>query len=378
VVGGKLVLQQSHLDQLNLAEQQGFFFGTVRSIKRNKDTNLKLSSSKLMDTEIEVSLSFGELPVYRDWDHFLQSTENRIYRNSEFALLSEGCEVFRSGSENPLYLKYVDVVSILKHLNNAKDHGARSDLWVFTRRSKLELKIDYTKEQLEKCDLDCHSLFIKTMQEGDKHMDEKQSIIQEVLAKMLGSKSPQDRFPWLLKHFKEFFIQFEYSYRMFASNFSFDKMRKEYEEQYREYSVKLNTALSDVSTKALAVPAALIFSVSKFESDLTTASAIWLNWLMVVGVVLISVLVIFLAITHWHSLYAIETEYQGLMKRLYMELESNDSEDASSIDTLLEQLDKRTSLIRWLLGAVGLVAVVSMIGTIGYAAYLHSVPVPTS
>ncbi|MGL5451905.1 MAG: hypothetical protein ACRDBT_05780 [Aeromonas sp.] len=279
---------------------------------------------------------------YRSWDELLKKERNRIVMPSHFLIIEDDCTIYSPNSDYELIKSYAAVTSLINFLKSAADHESYESSFVYLGSSKLTIDIIYNKESLESVNVLGFELFTETMLDNE-HARQKKYILQDVLFNMLLQVNKPDRFDSLLSRLQDFVIQFEHGYRLFVTSFSFNSVRREYEDKYREYNTKLNSSISDVATKALATPITMLFAVS----NITPASTAIGNYAVVVSSMLVSIFIAFLVKSNADSLNVIKVEYTDLFARLSSELMSGNVMNAngrSDIDTLKDNLDARSAV----------------------------------
>tara|TARA_R110002126_G_scaffold88837_1_gene212670 strand:+ start:11321 stop:12523 length:1203 start_codon:yes stop_codon:yes gene_type:complete len=377
---GGLTLTDDVASKLLNAETKGIYNGIV-----NYDSQpFSLSSNKesLAGKMVTIEIDYLVDQVFKNPNSLLDSKTHLIYPPEQFMLLDLSNEIQQKNGNNNIEWtdKYFELTQILQVLSNTKDHSDVGHQWYFLHRGKLEFTVEYNADYAELCDLDGHKIFLEIM-DSDEHRQQKIYIIQETLVKLLGSEKTNQRFTKLLSMLPEFFITFEQSYRLFVASFSFDDLRKEYEERYREYISKMNESLSDATTKALAIPASLLFAITRMESvdpqifkmsetvvQTAINSARYQHIAMITVITIVSILVWLLSQSHKNSLNAIETEYSNLMERLSAQTQSDESETRKKITGILSQLDNRKSSVKKMLTFIQWIAVLSPLLSVLYMA----------
>ncbi|HGA9114021.1 TPA: hypothetical protein ACITTR_004617, partial [Salmonella enterica subsp. enterica serovar Saintpaul] len=97
---------------------------------------------------------------------------------------------------------------------------------------------------------------------------------RSTLHSFLWREKRSDSFRKLLAEFTLFSLVFEENYRAFSVGFSFDKIRKEYSERFRDYLSKLNGIMYDTLTRALSIPISSLISFVAMKGDFSGSSAI--------------------------------------------------------------------------------------------------------
>ncbi|WP_148612174.1 hypothetical protein [Aeromonas sobria] len=279
--------------------------------------------------------------TYRAWDEFLGKESNRIMVPKHFLIIEDDYSIYSAHSKNKLITSYKTVIELIGFLRDAADHENNVSSFVYLGNSKLTIDISYDKKGLEAMNTSGFEVFTETMLDKE-HARQKKYILQEVLFNMLLQTPESDRFTSLLRRLQDFVMQCEHGYRLFVTSFSFDSVRREYEEKYREYNFKLNSSISDVATKSLATPITMLFSISNISSSSTSVG----NFAVAVSSMLVSIFIIFLVRSNADTLDAIKNEYTVIFDRLLCELVAGSDINAgrkSDVELLKNKLDSRVS-----------------------------------
>ncbi|AIW21329.1 hypothetical protein F0267_22170 [Vibrio coralliilyticus] len=217
---------------------------------------------------------------------------------------------------------YIEIAQFWSSLQeNAEDYSDKS--LTFLYRKKLKLSANYNVDLLkqEYGSLSRFQRILDVLAE-DSHKDAKPHILQNALVNVLYHVAEEDRFGYLLKHFEQFTTKFDDGYHAYVVGFSFDDLRKEYEERYREYMVKINDLISSSLTKALMIPGVLYLTATRTQAIQTSKGlsngleALVVN--MGIGIAAITVFMIYWCIlcNERKSLGSIKDEFESLMGRL--------------------------------------------------------------
>ena len=230
---------------------------------------------------------------------------------------------------------YLQIYSIWKQLKKYCDHAGTTSEMTFLYRKKISLKAEYY-QSIFKQEFDGLERFSKILSDldDDSHKEGKNHILQNTLVTVLGDIDESKRFEYLLTHFTKFTSKFDDAYHAYVVGFSFDKLRKEHEERYREYMVKINDLVSSSLIKALMVPGALYLTATRTQSIQTTknisdsvgnVSNIAVTPTLEASVVNLGIAAaaFFICLIYWwilsnesNSIDAVEVEYKSLMDRL--------------------------------------------------------------
>ncbi|MEL5564457.1 hypothetical protein PTT47_03610 [Serratia ureilytica] len=187
---------------------------------------------------------------------------NRPIASERFVLISstanEGkCTICPDDFNRNEILRYFQVSKIWKILTNCSDGESGREL-LFLSKNKLYLDLNYKFEDLA-YEFDGFSSFEKLFSDL-LHEQEKKHILQNVLFSFLWRVKKEDRLSKILTDFTLFSRIFQENYLSFTVGFSFEKIRKEYQEKFRDYLSKLNSIMYDTLTRSLAIPISGIIS----------------------------------------------------------------------------------------------------------------------
>ncbi|MEZ8855803.1 hypothetical protein AB6E16_09870 [Vibrio atlanticus] len=216
---------------------------------------------------------------------------------------------------------YLEIAEIWKILRGCCDHKGSIAEITFLYRKKLTLKSTYNSGvlNLEFDGLDRFTRILKDL-DSDAHKDGKAHILQNSLFGLLGHIPEKERFEFLLLNFTKFTSRFDEAYHAYVVGFSFDDLRKEHEERYREYMVKINDIVSSSLIKALMIPGALYLTATRTQAIQTSKT---IAYGVEATIVNIGIGVAAICIIYWwilsneeSSLTSIKLEYSSLMGRL--------------------------------------------------------------
>ncbi|EFK2938006.1 hypothetical protein A8530_003602, partial [Escherichia coli] len=159
------------------------------------------------------------------------------------------------------------------------------------------------------------------------------------------------RFRTILKRFSTFVERFEENYHAFAVGFSFEKIRKEYEEKFRDYLSKINSVLSESLTRSLAIPASTVLTFTAIKSGSEGAVH---DILLNSGTFFVSLFVLFTTFFtvkfQLNFLKITKDEFLGLFSRFESELDSvNLSEARDKFDIFSSQVGLIKKLLLFIL-----------------------------
>jgi len=257
------------------------------------------------------------LNVYLDWQAFFAYKAHLTSVPDSFLILSD--HTIYTGSTPSIIIKhYFDVCDVLRLLISRADHTKNFtstivEEIVFLHKNKLEITIEYDEKVFEG-GMDGISI-VKSLFDDEAHIEQKISILKEVLHSLLFNMPKTERLGYLLSNFGEFSKRLTENYQLYVSEFSFDDVRKEYEESKREYFTKLNDVFSSVQTKMLGIPISIAFASFKMSTIADKADSLS-NPLLSLAIVIYSLMMILMIKNQKHSLFAVKHDYDSQMSRL--------------------------------------------------------------
>lgn len=191
-----------------------------------------------------------------------------------------------------------------------------------------------------------HDIDPKPLEElltADLHKEAKTALVREALVSFLKQQDQQYRFTHLLTHFNAFSTQLLASYEQYVSNYSFDKVRREYQEKKTEYIVKINKIFDDVATKTFAIPAGVWLAASQIQVAQINTLGFYKNITFIIIVLGLGTVVCLNLFGQFSSLNALKGEYEPLFKRLENEVGS----DIDDFKTARSELSTRFEVVWW-------------------------------
>lgn len=336
----KILLSQEEIKRIEVMQEKGVLFDSfsIESLSIGVE-----DLSFYIGSEADVVLSLSSLRscglyIFKDWEDLLEYKQNLITVPESFLVISDGA-IYPEQEESGKVKHYVDIVKLIGLLKKHSDHQVQltEDIieeLVFLHKSRLEIKVRVFPECLGE-GLDGISVIEGVFSEKS-HEEQKSSILKETLYSFLINHPVEERLHFLISNFGEFSKRLNENYQLFVSDFSFDEVRKEYEEKKREYLSSINDAFSSVQTKMLGVPLILAVAALRMSSTVDNKS-FFANAFLLLAVCTYSYMMAVLIKNQKHTLKAIKTEFASQMKRL----KHSYSNQYTKIEGIEEELDDR-------------------------------------
>jgi hypothetical protein len=255
-------------------------------------------------------------------------------------------------------LHYIQIGEIWRLIESFSDdmHG---NVCSFYGGRKISIKLLYHYSDLSK-DFDGYSRFKKTLTE-ENHSDEKKKILANTIYSLSKNEDLEKRFSYILGKFSSFSEKFEENYHAFAVSFSFDKIRKEYEEKFRDYVLKINSILSDSLTRSLAIPASTVLTFSALKNDSTTrVNDILVNSSVLLVAVFVFFVTLCMVLFQLNIISITRDEFTSLFTRFKTELKELELKD---IKLKQDDLDKQCNILSYLLKFILSLALINLVIT---------------
>lgn len=306
------------------------------------------------DDEQSRTLSFSNpLNFYNTLPSFLASAKRRVSVPAKFYIADLNYAHPGDELKQPEKIKsYLSAVELFQGLEFVADDvrtmGEEKTL-VFLGARKLEITSEFKSEHLH--ELDGLQKFKEEFLSSTIHTEQKKSIISQALLNLFTDKKVD--FSELLSRFRDFSREVEASYQCFVSEFSFEKIKTEVEQEKLEFITRLNSIFSDIQNQLLAIPAALILIGGQMKDENSYTLS---NSLILLGAFAFAVLMNLLIRNQSNTLKAIESEIDRQGKLIRGAHKIIASEFAGSF----KELTDRSRHQRWLLRTVSFMVALSL------------------
>ncbi|MEP7706533.1 hypothetical protein [Paraglaciecola sp. 25GB23A] len=278
--------------------------------------------------------------IYTNFEDFLAYKPNLLTPPENFIILEQRLSYSKTSdvSDHKL-LTYFNVCRLLSTLNEYADHQDRFNSnviyeLVFLHKSRMAIVVNYSIDCLD-FGLDGISIF-NSLFSDPAHKDQKLSILKEVMFGFLININKTQRLDFLIQHFGEFSKRLNENYQLFVSEFSFDDVRREYEEKKRDYLVKINDVFAQVQTKMLGIPISLAL-ISFKMGTIIDSQTFWANLTLLIAILAYTAMMSMLIEGQKATLTSLKDEYTSHMNRLKHQY----PEQFEKIKKSIDDLDKR-------------------------------------
>lgn len=230
---------------------------------------------------------------------------------------------------------------------------------VFLPGERLDLPVIYGEVDLAGLNVDDAQALTDFVSVEDGHTRQRREILGSALRDMVKSLPKQERFAHLLRHVSELKCRFQDGYALFASSFSFEKVRDQVEALRIEYTGKIHKTLSDIQGQLLGIPVSTIIMATQMKEVTAPGAQMWVNIGVMVGAVLFLFLLILAVWNQHQTLTVLEDE----LKRHEALLRADNAGIADRLQEPFQKLGRRIFSHRIiLLGVLAICGVGLMIG----------------
>ncbi|UOE72487.1 hypothetical protein [Acinetobacter baumannii] len=284
------------------------------------------------------NLNFGhEFIVCDNWntvlkyDHYIKKPIKNIF-------LTDSKNYFDINSTDSKYKNYLamgELYSFIKFLSEASN--ADKDCIFYNRSYKFKIKA--CEEDLN------YSIDTKSL-EKLKHQDMHREAIINLMCKevtaFIKDEIEEIRFSYLIRNMNPLITNINHSYQSYVEDYTFDKVRKEYNEKKTEYIKKLNDTFDSVATKMFAIPAGIWFATAQMKVIGEPSNYLFTKNFIVLMTVLCMVLIMILNI--WGQRSTV-TQMNFEYTKVFEALEEKFEEEKKNIQSVKVDVDKRYNKI---------------------------------
>lgn len=259
--------------------------------------------------------------------------------------------------ESELCSRLLTVKRLVKALEaTAAIFDHRKATLVFLQKTRFDVPIRYTDLDLMQLDQAAAQQLISDLELQDGHTAQRHEIGATAVCELLAGLEPSERFSTLLRKVAELHQRFIDGYKLFASSFSFEKVRDQAEALRIEYTGKIHKTLSDIQGQLLGIPVSTIVVATQFKSVAADPANLWTNAAVLAGAAIFCVLLLFSLWNQYQTLEVITQE----VTRHEASLKKDNADLADRLKEVFGSLHNRIALHMGILIAVGIIAALGL------------------
>jgi hypothetical protein len=286
----------------------------------------------------------------------LKAPRNRLNEPKSYFVLD--CKFAKTDAEPPLevqrYRRVLKLIGLLETVAAYLDKDAGK--LVFVHGGRFEMPVKYSSKDLAAMDETATDKLLAFV--GDDAFNEKKlGILEGAIRETCQPYAEPDRFQGFLANLPELAEKATHGYRVFISEFSYEKIRDSLETAKVEYAAKIHKAFTDIQTQILTIPVATVVVATQMKAANNYGYEFWVNTAVLAGVWVFAILVAFLLVNQWFTLTVLDNE----ITRQQGQTEKNYKDIAVQFSGVFEFLQKRLWWQRFALKAVGVVLAIGFI-----------------
>jgi hypothetical protein len=253
--------------------------------------------------------------LVRTFDDLLNAPEARLTEPKAYFVIDGRIE---KGTTPPTvgqtgYRQILEVGALFAEAASYLD-WTRQEL-VFFREGKFVVPVKYCAETVMRFAHGASDKLLDLFMD-DVHRDQKLAILAEAIAHTCESQPLARRFTYLLDNITAVAEEVRNGYRLFASSFSYAKIRGDLEAAKVEYIGKIHKTLIDIQGQLLGIPVATIIVASQLKVATGCGLEFWTNVAVLGGVWIFLGLLLIAIVNQWFTLSSISDEIERQQTKL--------------------------------------------------------------
>jgi hypothetical protein len=315
----------------------------------------------ILRREIEVGIASPKLSLgvlASNLDNLLNFPEARITEPSAYFII-EG--KFHKGKPHTpkIISNYRVVLSIVGLIaESAAFLDKMRQEVVFIRDKKFVIPINYSSTELERINV-AAAVRLQGYFEETTHREQKLEILADAIAQFCDPQPVDRRFAFLIENLDSLADAVRDGYKLFASSFSYSKIRSELENAKIDYIGKIHKTFSDIQGQLLGIPVATVIVASQLKVVSKCGLDLWANSALLFGAWVFVGLLGVAIINQWITLDSIALE----IGRQKTKLKDDYAAIGDRFTEIFNALDTRIFWHRIVLGGIAFVAALGAAST---------------
>lgn len=311
--------------------------------------------SKVRITVMPPSRSIGFL--LPDYAALLKTINEEFKELNNFYVISMDYASSDGEVPDPI-LSYRSVLGIGAIL---KEHAAYVDAGqhelVFIGASKTAVPVLVTPADLTSKISEEYDRLDRLFQ-GTLHGNEKGALLDTAVIDLVAPQLRSQRFGYLLRNLERICDEVEKGYRLFASSFSYSKIRNEVETARVDFLGKIHKTIVDIQGQLLALPIATIVVASQMKAAPACGTPFWTNFSVLLGAWIFVIFLAIAVVNQWHTLSVLGGEIERQKDRLL-------DDYAAVSDQFIDRFKDLSGRVWWHRAALVVVGAIAFAGASG-------------
>lgn len=186
---------------------------------------------------------------------------------------------------------------------------------VFFRDGRIVVPVNYGIDDLMSIETSHVHQLIKMFEEP-VHQEQKLAILSEAIIDLVAGLPVNQRFRFIMREVSDLTEKVTAGYRLFASSFTYSKIRREVETAQAEFITRIHKTFVDLQGQILAIPLATIVVASQLKAATACGVDVWTNVAVVAGAWIFVLFLIASIVNQWLTLNAVTFEFERQQQRL--------------------------------------------------------------
>lgn len=293
-------------------------------------------------------------------DDLLNSPSARLREPQNYYVIEGGID--RDNADTlPIMVNYRKILKVIEKISLSASYvdEIRTEL-VFIGNGKFSVPLNYTADSIRDFQSDQYDkfneIFLDTV-----HTDQKLILLSESIMNISSSQPEKERITYILQNFDTLIDEIKKGYRLFASSFSYAKIRSEIEEAKVEYISKIHKTFVDIQGQLLGIPIAAVIVASQLKSTSGCDGVFWTNLSVLVGACIFSLLLMMSIINQGITLATIKSEVNKQKQKLKGDYAAISTDFESIFDGILKRITWHKGVLIALGIAAAICAIVALI-----------------
>lgn len=285
------------------------------------------------------------------FDDILRFPGGRI-REPRFFVIDQGGSSY-DADPPPLLRRYRQVLDFVRLLGESAAYlDKEGQELIFLVDGKFSVPVAYTAADLDAVDSGSLDALLGRFTQ-DTHREQKLEILAKSIHAAGASVERAKRFACLLGDLPALLKKFDEGYRLFAADFSYEKIRDQLEATRLEETAKIHKTFSDIQNQILSIPVATIVVATQLKQAQAWDAAFWVNSAILVGVWVFVILTAYVLNNQLQTLNVIGDEIARKKAKTLVEKYANIQDIvAATFPKLEERLETQRGAFKVVRGVV--------------------------
>lgn len=246
--------------------------------------------------------------LLKDVAHLLEA--GLLHEPSRYFLLNPRCakeDLLKPPPDIACYRHVLLLIGLLKKAAACLDEHSKE--LVFIQDGRFSVPVSYSTADLTG-DLVAAIDKLIALFADELHRDQKLAMLATAVQEAASRVGPAQRFGELLHHLGDVTHAVTESYRLFCSNFSYEKIKSDIQDAHIEFTAKIHKTFSDIQSQLLAIPAATVIVATQMKQANGFDAQFWINTGVLMGSGIFVVLFWLLVLNQRHTLDVLEDEIE--------------------------------------------------------------------